>query len=73
MSLSCLKAQDIGGISLTEFDADGNAIPAYHVNVPRSSEITEEVRKSRKLSNCTWSARVAGVIHAVEIEGYVTF
>lgn len=67
------KAQDIGGISLTEFDADGNAIPAYHVNVPRSSEITEEVRKSRKLSNCTWSARVAGAIHAVEIEGYVTF
>ena len=67
------KAQDIGGISLTEFDADGNAIPAYHVNVPRSSEITEEVRKSRKLLNCTWSARVAGAIHAVEIEGYVTF
>lgn len=67
------KAQDIGGISLTEFDADGNAIPAYKINVPRSSDISEDVRKSRKLLNCTWTARVAGAIHAVEIEGYVTF
>ena len=67
------KAQDIGGISLTEFDADGNAIPAYSISVPKSSGISEEVRKSRKLLNCTWTARVAGAIHAVEIEGFVTF
>nr|DAI16840.1 MAG TPA: tail sheath protein [Caudoviricetes sp.] len=67
------KAQDIGGISLNEFDEDGNEIPGYSIKVPNSAQLTEETRKSRKLTGCTWSARVAGAIHAVEIQGTITF
>ena len=67
------KGQDIGGISPTEYDADGNEIPGYTVTVPRSSDLTEAERKSRKLSGCRYTARLAGAIHAVEIEGFLTF
>ncbi len=66
-------AQDIGGISTTEFDSSGNAISAYRISVPKSSDLTEEQRKSRKLPNCKYTARIAGAVHAVEIEGYITF
>lgn len=72
---AALKAgQDIGGIAPTEYDDDENVIPGYQVVVPRASSLTEEERKSRKLSGCYWSARLAGAIHIVdEIHGYLTF
>ena len=70
-----LKAgQEIGGIALTEYDAEENEIPGFKVIVPTATSLTEEERKSRKLSGCKWSARLAGAIHIVDpIEGYLTF
>ena len=65
--------QDIGGIALTEYDDDDNPVYGYTVTVPKASELTEAERKSRKLTNCKWSARLAGAIHAVEISGNLTF
>ena len=67
------RGQDIGGIAPTEYDADDNEIPGYTVTVPRASDLTEAERKSRKLTGCRYTARLAGAIHAVEIEGFLTF
>lgn len=67
------KGQDIGGIAPTEYGTDGDTLYGYTVTVPRSSELTEAVRKSRKLAGCRYTARLAGAIHAVEIEGFLTF
>lgn len=67
------KAQKIGGIADTEYDSEGNPIYGFVITVPRASDFTEAERKSRKLTNCKWTARLAGAIHAVEISGYLTF
>lgn len=73
MEATLLKGQTIGGIAPTEYDADGNEIPGFTVTVPRASELTEAERKSRKLTGCKYTARLAGAIHLVEIEGFLTF
>jgi len=72
--ISALKqGQTNGGIAETEYDADGNPIPGFTVTVPKASSLTEAERKARKLPYCKWTARLAGAIHAVEIEGNLTF
>lgn len=71
---STLKdGQDIGGIAQTEYDSEDNEIPGFKVFVPKSADLTEEERKSRKLTGCHYTARLAGAIHTVEIEGFLTF
>lgn len=67
------KGQDIGGIAPTEYDADGNDNPGYTITVPMASDLSEAERKSRKLTGCKYTARLAGAIHVVEIEGFLTF
>lgn len=67
------KGQNIGGIAPTEYDEDDNPIYGYTVRVPLASQLTEAERKSRKLTGVYWTARLSGAIHAVEIEGYLTF
>lgn len=67
------KGQDIGGIAPTEYDADFNQISGYTVTVPRASDLTEAERKTRRLRGCRYTARLAGAIHVVEIEGYLSF
>lgn len=67
------KAQDIGGVSSTEYSADGAEIPGFTVSVPKTSGLDEATRKSRKLTSCEWTARLAGAIHIVEISGKLNF
>lgn len=67
------KGQDVGGIAPTEYDADGNPIPGFAVTVPKAADLTEADKKSRKLTRCRYTARLAGAIHAVEIQGNLTF
>lgn len=67
------KGQEVGGIADTEYDDDGNATPGFTVTVPRALDFTEAERKSRKLTGCRYTARLAGAIHAVEIYGFLTF
>lgn len=67
------EAQDIGGIAATEYDDNDEPIYGYTVTVPKASSLTEAERKSRKLTGCKWTARLAGAIHAVEISGNLTF
>lgn len=73
MESTLKEGQNIGGIAQTEYDADNNAIPGYKVTVPKASDLTEAERKSRKLGGCHYTARLAGAIHMVEIEGFLTF
>ncbi len=67
------KGQDIGGIAPTEYDTDGNVVSGYTVTVSQAADLTEAERKSRRLKGCRYTARLAGAIHAVEIEGFLTF
>lgn len=73
MEATLKEGQDIGGIALSEYDSDGNEIPGFKVYVPKASDLTEAERKSRKLTGCHYTARLAGAIHLVEIEGFLTF
>lgn len=73
MEATLKKGQDIGGIAPSEYDADDNEIPGYKTTVPLAADLTEAERKSRKLSGCRYAARLAGAIHAVEIQGNLTF
>lgn len=73
MEATLKVGQDLGGIAPTEYDSNDNPIPGFVVTVPRASSLTEAQRKSRKLPGCKYTARLAGAIHAVEIEGFLTF
>lgn len=74
MMLASLKAgQDIGGIAPDEYDADGNLITAYVTSVPTSASITATQKATRKLTGCTFKARLAGAIHFAEIKGSLTY
>lgn len=73
MESTLSKGQSIGGIAPKGYDVNDNEIPGYTVTVPKASDLTEAERKSRKLTGCKYTARLAGAIHAVEIEGFLTF
>lgn len=73
MEKALSEGQTYGGIAQTSFDADDNEIPGYVTTVPLASDLTEDQRKSRKLPNCRWTARLAGAIHLVEIDGTLRF
>ena len=73
MEATLASGQTVGGIATTQYDEEGNEIPGYTVTVPRSADLTDVQRKSRKLVGCRYTARLAGAIHAVEIDGYLTF
>lgn len=66
------NGQTVGGISPTEYDGD-NEIPGYTVTVPAAASMSEAQRKSRRLTNVKWSARLAGAIHFAEIGGNLTY
>lgn len=68
-----LKGQTVGGICATEYDADGNEIPGFKVVVPKASDLTAEEKQSRKLSGCTFTARLLGAIHLVEVTGVLNY
>lgn len=72
MEETLLRGQTIGGIAGNEYDEE-NMIPGFTVTVPRATSLTEAERKSRKLPGCRFTARLAGAIHATEIEGYLSF
>lgn len=73
MLASLKDGQKYGGIAPTEYDADGNANPGYVTSVPLASELTSTQKASRILTDCKFSARLAGAIHAVEIKGCLTY
>lgn len=73
MLASLKDGQKYGGIAPTEYDADGNANQGYVTSVPLASELTSVQKNSRVLTDCKFSARLAGAIHLVEISGSLTY
>lgn len=73
MLASLKDGQTYGGIAPTEYDADGNPIQGYVTSVPLASQLTSSQKNSRVLTDCKFSARLAGAIHLVEISGSLTY
>lgn len=66
-------AQKVGGIAPDAVDTDtGELVPGYIVSVPKVKDISVNDRAQRKFTGCTFSAKLAGAIHAVTINGNVT-
>ena len=72
--IASLKAgQDAGGIAEEEFDEDGNSIPGYTTSVPLAASLSASEKASRRLTKCTFKARLAGAIHFAELTGSLTY
>ena len=65
--------QAAGGIAPTEYDEDGNKNLGYTIDVPLSSSITANQKASRVLKDVKFTARLAGAIHAIKINGSFTY
>lgn len=72
--IASLKAgTERGGVAPDEYDEDGNLIPGFTVAVPNSASLTASQKASRTLTGCKFKARIAGAIHAVEVNGSLTY
>lgn len=69
---SLRTGQQVGGIAPDEVDADGNVIPGFIITAPLRSEIDDVTAASRVLT-LTFSARIAGAIHVVDINGSLVY
>jgi hypothetical protein len=71
---SALKlGQQRGGITPDEYDEDGNINKGYVINVPLASNISANTKAQRLLEDVTFTARLAGAIHAINISGSLTY
>ncbi len=66
-------AQRNNAIEADTTDDDGNVTKGYVVTVPRSYDISAADKKSRKLKNVRFTAKLAGAIIAVTIKGSLTY
>jgi hypothetical protein len=72
--IASLKAgQAAGGIAPDEFDADGYLVPGFTVTVPNSQSLSASQKASRVLTGVKFSARIAGAIHVVTVNGELTY
>jgi len=62
-----------GGIAPAEIDADGNIIPSYTISVPLAASVPPNVKATRVLQDVYFTARLAGAIHVVQIQGVLTY
>lgn len=62
-----------GGIAPTEVDSKGKLIPSYTIQVPLSANISPNQKATRVLQDIYFTARIAGAIHVVEIQGVLTY
>jgi len=73
MKASLDRGQRVGGIAEDEYDEEENLIPGYTTTVPRSASLTASEKASRKLTGCSFMARLAGAIHQVAVTGTLTY
>ena len=72
--LASLKAgQNVGGIAQSEYADDGTEIPGYITYVPTAASIPAAVKATRKLTGCTFAAKLEGAIHFAELHGSLTY
>ena len=73
MIASLKSAQGRGIVAEDEFNEDGELIPGFTTSVPNSMSINASQKASRALTDCRFSARLAGAIHAVRVDGVLTY
>ena len=59
-------------IAPEELDAQGKSVPGFTITYPRSAELSSTIKASRIL-NLSFTARLAGAIHVVEISGALAY
>jgi hypothetical protein len=62
-----------GGIAPPEVDDDGNMVPSYEITVPLSQDVSVNNKANRLLQDVYFTARLAGAIHVVQIQGTLTY
>ena len=70
---SLRQGQVNGGIAPVEYDENGDQNLGYTVSVPLASTISPNQKATRILENVTFTARLSGAIHVVEIRGSLTY
>lgn len=73
MEASLKAGQEAGGIADDEYDEDGNVNMGYETSVPLSSQIDDSDKAARKLTGCTFRARLTGAIHFAELKGTLAY
>ena len=72
--IASLKAATTRGIvAEDEFDEDGTLVPGFTTYVPNALTLTATQKAARVLQDCRFSARLAGAIHAVRVDGALTY
>ena len=69
MLASLKQGQANGGIAETEYDENGNEIPGFTTTVPKIASVSDADKSGRILKNCKFTARLAGAVHVVEVNG----
>lgn len=69
---SLQEGQNVGGIAPEELDAQGKSVPGFVIIFPRSTELSSTIKASRILS-LSFTARLAGAIHVVQISGALAY
>ncbi|MBY4945415.1 DUF3383 domain-containing protein [Cupriavidus respiraculi] len=71
------KALDLGvargGIAPEELGEDGRKIPSYTISAPLAANVPFNDKANRVLNDVSFTARLAGAIHAVTIRGNLTY
>jgi hypothetical protein len=62
-----------GGIAPPEVNVDGDLVPSYTIDVPLSQSVSVNDKANRILRDVYFTARLAGAIHVVEIQGVLTY
>lgn len=62
-----------GGIAPPEINNDGDYVPSYVIQVPLSTNVSTNDKANRILRDVYFTARLAGAIHVVEIQGVLTY
>lgn len=73
MEASLQTGQMNGGIAESEYDDEGVETPGYQISVPRSIDISATDKAARELTDCKFTARLAGAIHFAEITGSLAY
>lgn len=72
--IASLKAgAKAGGVAPDEYDENGDTIPGFLVSVPNALSLTAAQKASRILTNCRFTARLAGAIHVIEVNGVLCY
>lgn len=67
------RGVDVGGIAPVETDENDNVLPSYTLTVEKVSKSSINDKANRKYRGVKFRARLAGAIHAVEINGTLAY